>query len=209
MKKIFKVVLVLLVVVAVALAALIVRHFSNIKALLTAYNHSENEINVLVEQREEQTNKILSDLAEYEINIPTEAEMQKYENGEMSKEAFVSVITNTESPDKVSEIISDIYILRAEFTKLLSDLESDFIAAANAIPKSERTLSKKLDIVETYTNKGVALEKQCDAKMKVLMSQLEAELKKEGKDTQVVSEIKSFYEKEKEIKKSQLLSKYK
>ncbi|MBR2500199.1 MAG: hypothetical protein IKB60_03880 [Clostridia bacterium] len=62
--------------------------------------------------------------------------------------------------------------------------------------------------IEAYTGRAVALEQQCDAEMENIIKEIEAELKKTSSGTELISEIRALYASEKEIKKSQLLSKY-
>ena len=45
--------------------------------------------------------------------------------------------------------------------------------------------------------------------MDALILELEAELKRLGEDTSIISEVRSVYDAEKKLKKSQLLAKYK
>lgn len=108
----------------------------------------------------------------------------------------------------VDAIIAKIYLLRAEYLNALSNLEGEARSAASSIAPKDRTTSKKLELVERFTSKGASLEGQCDAKMEKLLTELKVALEKSGGDMSVISQIRSVYASEKQLKKSELFSKY-
>jgi len=209
-KKIFKGLLILTFVLVLTIAVFAVKNWNNIKALITAVNYSEDEINALVEKNEMKTNEVLGKLTDSELRPLTNEEMEMYKNGEITTEDVINLIKGNENnTSKIDDIISQVYALRSEFLNSLAVLEKEAVATAKAIPKKERTATKKIELVEQFVEKGSQLEKQCDARMDALISKLRAELKKAGRDTSIISDVYSVYEAEKTAKKSQLLGKYK
>ena len=192
MKKIVKTILIVLLILIVFSGALAVCQWNNIKALVMSVNYSAEEIEALSKKNEEKITTVLEELNETKI---TENEVEE----DSSEKAKL----------KIDAVVAEIYKLRSEYVSALSNLEAEAKAMAKSIPKKQRTATKKLEMIEIYTGKAVALEKQCDAKMETLIAKIKAELKGRKESHSLVSEIRSLYESEKKIKKSQLLNKYK
>ena len=80
--------------------------------------------------------------------------------------------------------------------------------AASAMPKKDRTASKRLSFINYFITQATNLEKECDGEMNTLLERLKTVLNKEGKEISLISEIKSSYASQKSAKKSQLINKY-
>lgn len=260
MKKFLKILLIVILIIAVAVGAFAVWQWDNIKAVITSATHTQEEIDALVAENEEEINKILSELTESKFYPLTDEQRQMLMNGEISEEEALYIIKNgalsenisaeppaqdgkagaspeqndagsaskgndktkSEATDtkngksksavadtsKVDDIVSRIYLTRAEYVNALSSLEAEAKSTAGSIPNKERTISRKLDLIDLYTGRAVALEGQCDSKMESLIGELSAELKASGSNMEIISQVRSVYATEKELKKSQLLSKY-
>lgn len=216
MKKTWKVLVIVLLILAIITGALVVWQWNNVKVFFTALQYSADEIDTLITENEGKLDSILNDLSEGDMRGLSDEERDMLLNGELSEEEAISLIqkhkeenaTAPKDTGRVDEIISRIYLLRSEYVGALSGLEAEAKAAAKKIPKAERTISKKLALIEAYTGRGAALEKQCDAKMENLIQELKAELQKTGGNTSIISEIRSTYASEKRLKKSQLFGKY-
>jgi len=208
MKKVFKTVLILLLALILLFAAVSVWQWDNVKVIFTAINHTQEEIDALVKESESKTDRILSKLSESELNNLSDEDKAKLISGEITEDEALAIIRGSNDNSKVDDIISRMYVLRSEYLGALSSLEAEARGAGKSIPKKQRTISKKLELMETYTGRAAALESQCNAKMESLISELEAELKRTGGDMSLISEVRSAYEAEKAAKKSQLLGKY-
>ena len=194
MKKVLKIVLVVLLILVAVLGALTIWQWNNIRALFMSINYSTEEIDALSKENEEKISAVMGELTK------AEADEAKEENTSEEKEA---------DKGKIDAIIAQIYKLRSEYVNALSALEAETKAAVKSVPKEQRTATRKLELIELYTGKAAKLEKQCDAKMESLISQIKAELKGNSDSSRLISEIRSLYSSEKELKKSQLLNKYK
>lgn len=106
------------------------------------------------------------------------------------------------------EIIADIYLLQAEYLNEIDALITDGKKEYIAVNKENKGFSAKMDLIQSVTDRGNALEANCDARMDELLQRLEAELKQNGGDTGVIKEIQSLYKNEKELKKAQLVNMY-
>ncbi len=212
MKKILKTLAVILIALIIILASLVVWQWENIKVLWIPINHSEETINMMVQENEEHINETLNELTDADIRDLSDNEKEKLLKGELSEEDAIKIIKNTDDKkhqsDNVDDIISRMYLLRAEYLNRLTSLENETKSKAKELLKQKVSISEKLAFIEKYTGKAVGLEKECDARMKVLVNQLETELKRLGKDTGIISDVREYYEVEKKLKKSQLLSKY-
>ncbi len=104
---------------------------------------------------------------------------------------------------RVDSIISKIYDLRYEYVNKITMLEAEARAEKNGA-----TADEKLELIERITSEAVALEEECDAKMNAYLKELTSELRRLGRDTSMISEIRTVYQQEKEQKRSQLLNKY-
>ncbi|MBE7038228.1 MAG: hypothetical protein E7404_04910 [Ruminococcaceae bacterium] len=224
MKKTLKIVLIVFVILAVLVSVVAIWQWDNIKSVYIALNSTPEKIDNLIKQNETKTDEILEKITDVKMRPLTDDERKMLESGELSKEDAIKLINGErneeEQSEKISEadkkaskkriddIIARIYLLRAEYLNALSSLEAEAKATASSIPKKDRTTSKKLELIEKFTGRGVALEGQCDSKMERLLAELKSELERSGLDMTVISEIKSVYASEKQLKKSELFSKY-
>jgi len=234
MKKGLKITLIVFVVIAVVLGALAVWQWSNIKAVFMSFKYSSEEINALVAENEEETDRILKKITTSDMRHLTDEELSRLQSGELSEESALDLIKGCSESDnadgeksegksgktsdvnysakasgsKIDDIIARIYLLRAEYVGALAGLESEAASYVRSIPSKEWNVSKKLEVVDTFTGRAAALEVQCDARMNSLIRELEAELRRTGGNVGIISEVESVYAAEKELKKSQFLSKY-
>ncbi len=124
-----------------------------------------------------------------EISIPTE-EIEKYKA-------------------RINEIIAEIYLLRATYLNKIDELIESVRKEYARMSEKKHTLSTKISLVEKkLMPAGNALEKECDASMKVLLDELGGILKIIGSDNSIIKEIEKTYAEQKEIKKAELINKY-
>lgn len=104
-----------------------------------------------------------------------------------------------EPEDKVSEIVSELYVIQADFMNRLEAVGNQAYADYKATSYDR---SQVMTIVDSYTATVGAMEAECDGKVNGLLKELDAELKKNGEDRSMVKEIRNYYYKEKSLKKS-------
>ena len=117
-------------------------------------------------------------------------------------------IDKTTLQNRQSEIIAEIYLLRATYLNEIDALIAQTKAAYIALPKEQHTLTGKLTIVEQMIPQGNALEDASDAKMDVLLAELASVLKQLGSSTAIIDEIRQTYDEQKLLKKTELYNEY-
>ena len=117
--------------------------------------------------------------------------------------------TTAEAGRPVQTIIADIYLLRAEFLNKLDLLIEEGKAEVLEASKNVPGLVIDIGVVNRYLDRGEALEKECDSRMKVLLAEMTASLKESGGDLSLVDEARALYVEEKKLYKSELMNKYK
>ena len=112
--------------------------------------------------------------------------------------------TEEKVQDRVSELVSELYVVQADF---ISRLEAIGDRAYEDYKATRYDRTKVMSIVDSYTATVGALETECDNKVKSLISELEAELDKVGGDKSLAKDIQKYYYTEKKLKKSYYLDK--
>lgn len=111
--------------------------------------------------------------------------------------------------NRISEIIAEIYLLRATYLNKIDDLIYSAKVEYINLPKEQRGLKGKLQIVDQYLRpKGKELEAECDAKMDALLKEMEGILHKLKMNTSIIDEIKYTYKEQKDIKMMELYGEY-
>ncbi len=111
--------------------------------------------------------------------------------------------------NRISEIIAEIYLLRATYLNKIDDLIASTKQEYNALPKEQKNLQGKMRLVErSLIPKGNALEKECDASMNVLLSELKGILSELKMGTEIITEIQNTYKEQKELKMAELYGQY-
>lgn len=205
----------ILSVIAILIAVLIFWQWGNIKAVFLSLVYSSEQIETIVAEKEEKANEVLKETTSTEFHPLTEEEAAKLQDGSLTKEEALDIIkgetdqkNDTSDNGEIDSIISEIYLLRSSYVSELAALENEAMRAAGAMPKKDRTASKKLSFVNYFVSKAVALEDKCDSQMENILSRLKVVLKKQGKGTALISEIRESYASQKMAKKTQLLNKY-
>ena len=114
----------------------------------------------------------------------------------------------TSTARSVEDVISEIYLLRAEVLNKIDLMIADGTAEVEATPKEKRTLTFKIELMNRYMDRGNALEKECDARMELLLSELETALRQSGGDLSLIDEVRALYAQEKKLYKAELYQKY-
>ncbi len=108
----------------------------------------------------------------------------------------------TELNGRVSEIVSELYVIQADF---ISRLEAIGDSAYADYKATNYDRSKVMSIVDSYTGTVGAMESECDKKVNSLIKELNVELEKAGEDKTLAKDIQKYYYTEKSLKKSYYL----
>ncbi len=124
-----------------------------------------------------------------------------------TKASSGSVDQDGENNGRLQELVAKVYLLRSSFTGqidgLIEQAKQEYIAKVKAEGKAN-----KMTIATQYMNQGLELEKDCDAQMETILSEIAEEIALYGGDENIVDEIRTAYETEKSIKKADLVTKY-
>ena len=111
--------------------------------------------------------------------------------------------------NRISEIIAEIYLLRATYLNKIDDLIASTKQEYNALPKEQKNLQGKMRLIEkSLIPKGNALEKECDTSMNVLLTELRSILKELKMGTDIITEIQNTYREQKDLKMAELYGQY-
>ena len=211
MKKLFKILLVVVLVVTVALGWFLYNNRDYIKALLLAERNSGAEISTNIGERERQT---VQTLGKY-IPIKDLTGINSEYNGLKSERESLENIKNAIDYNALDEIQSEIakYILR------LYELKGEYLGKAEALiqtardefhslPKDQWNVDNRTKIITKYSKDAYSALTQCDNEVDKICNDLEKYLKDNNADTSIVNEIKKAYEEEKMLKKAYYIKKY-
>lgn len=230
MKKAWKILWIVLIILAVAAAALLYWQRDNLAALRMAMTYDTQQI---AEQMSAQDKALKQQIETYfpdGIRDFTEEEIAQIEKGEITeKQALAKIIgeaataaksaqassAQTQTPTKeekeqeiISRYVSQLYAMESEYLGkiegLISSAKAEYIQKRDG--KNNRSL--QLSIGAAYTGKLTALEGECDGRVNTLLSQMEAELDAIGADKTILSTIRTAYKNEKTSKRAYYMSKY-
>ena len=101
---------------------------------------------------------------------------------------------------EIAQLVGKIYVLKAKFTGELDGVE-DWVHEEykKLTPEEKKLKSSKVRIGRLAYTKALDLEAQCDAQMNEILNRLTVLLKETGQSTALVDEIRTAYEKEKQV----------
>lgn len=108
----------------------------------------------------------------------------------------------SEYEQKVNELVAEVLVLREEFLIRLDSLQAEALAAYKALPADQRSKSKLLSFASGYLSKGLAMERECDARIEAIVSELEQVLLEYGGDISIAEKVFDTYVEEKSLKKA-------
>ena len=94
------------------------------------------------------------------------------------------------------------YVLRERFLIELDNLMEQAKADYLALPPEERSGSKLMRMVSSYLSKGQALEKECDAEIEAIATELDQIVREHGGDLSLPQTVYDTYIEEKSLKKA-------
>ncbi len=106
---------------------------------------------------------------------------------------------------ELSAMVGEIYALRGSFegqaNSLVQQAKNEYYALSAEERKAQRGA-----LASKYLGIAAGLEASCDAQMEGILSRISAYLQQTGGDTSLVGQIRSVYQNEKALKKSQYMS---
>ncbi len=109
----------------------------------------------------------------------------------------------------ISEKVAQMYVYKSRFLGKLNtlavDAEDEF---HRTFPKSEWTYDNRTKIIMKHLGEAMAMEKECDTNVSILVSDLKELLKKAGRDTGLADQIQKAYNDEKKNMKAAYMKEY-
>ena len=137
-----------------------------------------------------------------EQNVVQNDKVAEFENKDQTSQSS----SNYDS--LISSKVAELYVIKSNFYSSFNSQYSAARSAFLALPKSERTKANLAATVKSYMSVGLAMEKECDAQVEAILSELTSLLKQAGRDLSLVQSIRNAYNSEKSSFKSSLISKY-
>lgn len=108
----------------------------------------------------------------------------------------------SEGEKKINELIAQVLVLREEFLIKLDNLMAQAKADYLALPPESRTSSNLMKMATGYMARGLAMEKECDARIKTITEQLTQVANEYGGDPTLAETVYNTYVEEKSLKKA-------
>ncbi len=150
-----------------------------------------------------------------ETSAPAKTDTTKNEASKSDTSAVTtpkpSTGQNTDSAEvdkRIAEIVTRMYVLKAEYTGAIDGIVSSMKAEYVKLPVEQRNRSAKQSIAARYVGQINSMEIQCDAQVNSIVAELRTLLKNNGRDTALADAIMSTYASEKENTKAYYLSTY-
>ena len=136
------------------------------------------------------------------------ADTKPVQNPENTVSAPPAAANQSQVDEKVAELITKMYVLKANYVSQIEGLVSQMKAEYVKLPPEQGTTSAKQSIASGYMAKINAMEAQCDAQVNAVVSELKTLLKNNGRDTALADAIVSTYNAEKENTKAYYINTY-
>ena len=209
----------------------LVWHFRDeIKAYQISQKYTSSELEDQLNGNDETIRDAVDAAEGVTVRAPTEEERQALQDGTLSEEELAERLTgSTESggepqtptsggsatpsdtakeayQKQLSALVARVYVLREQYVNTLAGMESAAKAEYHAIPEAERTRSKLLSLVSRYLDQASTLEKECDAKMDGIVSEMEQLIQENNGDMSLLDTVVYSYANEKSLKKAWYMS---
>ena len=209
----------ILAVFVVAIGAVAWTNFDNIKAIYKATQYNAQEIENKIVENEKKNEEMLQKYNQSNIKPLSEEDSEKLTNGELSEEEAIKLVLgkteektekspeqpkeenkteeapqpqmSVEDEEKLGELIAKVYVLKGKYNKLIAD--ENYYAASRGV---------------TFMRNVLKLQDECDAEMETIFSEMTEILKRNNMTTELVDEIRTAYQEEKELKKAYFVNKY-
>lgn len=112
----------------------------------------------------------------------------------------------TDYSRRLSGLIAEVYVLRETYVSALEDMEASAKADYYALKESERSKAKLAPLVSDYLARATALEKECDAKIDGIITEMEELIAANNGDMSLTDTVFNTYINEKSLKKAWYMS---
>lgn len=235
MKKAFKILGVVLLIVLIAIGALAFKHRKYISAFIEAKYSSSEQIKEKIAQNDEKLKKELEGYMPDMYREYTEDEKAQIESGEVSeKEIMAKIISEnlsaedkesgkkvtdntpqkTPEPEKpsadkiIAGYVSQMYSLEGKYVGGIEGVISRAHAEYVKTAEHEKDTAAMAAVGAKYIGEIYALESSCDGEVESILANLRSELEAIGADTSVVSTMREAYNNEKQLKRSYYMGLY-
>lgn len=226
MKKVLKVLLIILVLLAIAAGSVAIWQRKNIQSIMLGVKEESTEIE---KRRNDNQTNLVDDVNTYmdePVREMTEEEKLQIEEGKATiSDVYQKIFeekseikaqenqndnaNNAETKDEIiSRHMAELYRLQNEFTaraEVTIKQGAGYYESIKARPQDPVARSKT---IAHFTPIVRGMERECDAKVEKVISSLKAELQKIGADTAIIASIKATYANEKQLKLSYYANKY-
>ena len=112
--------------------------------------------------------------------------------------------------NRIAQLVGKMYVLKSRFTGELKTIEKWVKTEYKKLTAEEKkSIAVKTKIGKEAISRATALEKDCDAQVEGILSEVTNLLKQTGQSTDLVKQIRDAYQQEKQLTKSYYVSKYK
>ena len=235
MKRWWKLLLAVTLVLGLVLAGMYWWQRENLKAVKDAVSYTSEELEEKLTENQQAIRDAVESAPEVVVREVTEEERQALRDGSLTQEELTDrLVTPAEQsgqqvPAKaeqtpqapaeqpkpaedayqkeLSAIIAKVYVLREEYTIALDNMYESAKAEYIAMPKEKRTKANLAKMASSYLDRAVALEKECDMKMNAIVVAMETTIKENKGDLSLINTVIYSYANEKSLKKSWYISK--
>lgn len=170
-----------------------------------------------LDQLQASNEQLLADVLERAHVTPKPEHAETTDNGQtietegtIESNASVPIQENQEGKTQEEDLVlaamaEEVYALRSAFESeldvLLKQLKEEYLA----LPKEQRA-KEKMALAAKYMKQAAALEEECDSQIAEILSRMKQHLEETGGDMTLVDDVRTVYENEKALKKSQYMS---
>ena len=114
----------------------------------------------------------------------------------------------TESKQKVAELIAKLYIQKSKYLGKLDEIEAYVVYQYDYVMTREEKKVAKQKFLTEYLPMVASWEKECDAVVGGIISEIRTALKESGQDTTIADTLDEAYKNEKKSKKAYFINRY-
>lgn len=139
-------------------------------------------------------------------NIPPEPVPDVVPTVPPTEEISTEPISNND--EEIANLVAKMYVMKAEFTASLTNLENTTLKDYAALSDEEKTSEVKAKMMSEVLSTVAAMEKDCDTQVEEILDRLTELLNEDGKDLSLVDSIETAYKNEKTTTKAEYINKY-
>lgn len=114
----------------------------------------------------------------------------------------------TEANNRIAKLVGKMYVLKSQFTGKLEEVKKWVVSEYQKLSAEEKkSMAVKTKIGKEAIARATALEKDCDAQVESILSEISTLLKETGQSTDLVKQIREAYNEEKQLTKAYYVSK--